>query len=581
VGRTAVTGSYTRPVKVVGLYLVRNEVDVVETNLRHHFDTVLDEAIVIDNGSTDGTLEVVAELARELPIEVASEDGWMYQSERTTRMARYAVLRGADWLIPIDADEFWVGASRPFRQVLEETPDHVLALFVEPITFVQHRGVHTAEPGCVATMTMRPARQIGPVEQAQRMVRDEEIGWVEIRETPKSVHRARPGVFVPQGNHCTGIPGGVPTDALSCFHAPLRARSVMTAKLDQGRRAIEDGSLPDAAWQSKRWWQMGRSHALDREWEALSYRDGAITVAGRRRALVADDRLRARIEAVTPTLRATRARVARPIDEMPPPVAAYLLALDTVPGWFGPLDFRTFVEIDRVQGEHGTAGDIFEVGAYMGRSAILLGHLVREPGERLTVCDVFEHVDVIDPESMPPHNHWYRELTEKAFVEQYQRFHQKLPEILVGRSDTVDAGAGSGTCRVVHVDGGHGDDIVRHDARLARRLLRPGGIVAFGHVSTPHFPGVALAVWELVLSGEFVPLWLTEAKLYGTWDMGDIDWPAAIETWVARHEDLGFDTHTLAGWPVRRLFTMPGPVADLGNLVRIPDLEDMPGGGGT
>ena len=68
---------YTRCVKVVGLYLVRNEVDIMEVNLRHHFATGIDEAIVIDNGSTDGTLEVIADLAEELPIQLSSEVGSM------------------------------------------------------------------------------------------------------------------------------------------------------------------------------------------------------------------------------------------------------------------------------------------------------------------------------------------------------------------------------------------------------------------------------------------------------------------------------------------------------------------------
>jgi hypothetical protein len=44
-------------VKVVGLYLVRNEVDIIETNLRYHLAGVIDEAIVIDNGATDGALQ--------------------------------------------------------------------------------------------------------------------------------------------------------------------------------------------------------------------------------------------------------------------------------------------------------------------------------------------------------------------------------------------------------------------------------------------------------------------------------------------------------------------------------------------
>jgi hypothetical protein len=46
-------GASAAAVKVVGVYLVRNEVDVIETNRRHHhFATGLDEAIVLDNGST-------------------------------------------------------------------------------------------------------------------------------------------------------------------------------------------------------------------------------------------------------------------------------------------------------------------------------------------------------------------------------------------------------------------------------------------------------------------------------------------------------------------------------------------------
>ena len=118
--------TYTRCVNVVGLYLLRNEADIIETNLRHHFASVIDEAIVIDNGSTDGTIELVSELAEDLPIRLASEVGPMYQSDRVTRMARLAVMQGADWVLPIDADEFWVGAgdadSETFSRRLPRRP---------------------------------------------------------------------------------------------------------------------------------------------------------------------------------------------------------------------------------------------------------------------------------------------------------------------------------------------------------------------------------------------------------------------------------------------------------------------------
>ncbi len=563
--------------KVVGLYLVRNEADVIETNLRHHFTNVIDEAIVLDNGSTDGTLELVAELARDLPIQLSSEVGPIYQSDRMTRLARLATLEGADWVLPIDADEFWVGTVAPFRDVLARTPAGVRALFVELVNFVQRRDVLVAEPGCVETMTMRPARPVGPVEETPRLVTDREISWVEVEHTPKSVHRAAPGIFIPTGNHRTGIEGGVVTDELACLHAGIRARSVLAAKLDHGRRSLEEGSPPGSSWHLKRWWELARAHEFEREWAALSYdaEDGAITVGGRARPLAPDDRLRDAVRAVAPRVRVTRRDTAGPTDEMEPAVGAYFFALDTVSGWFDPLDFRVLVELDRVQRAQGVTGDVFEIGTYYGKTAILFGHLLRRPAERLTVCDVFEHAELIDAESWPSFNHWYAGVTRDAFEEQYRRFHDDLPEVIVGLSETIDAGARGGTCRLVHVDGGHSYNVVRGDATTAQTMLRPGGIVAFDDISAAHNPGVALAVWELVLGGRFAPLCLTRDKLYGTWDAGGVDWTAALDAWVEREPEVGSEIVTLAGWPVRRLFALPRHAGGVPDLMVVPELGEL------
>jgi predicted O-methyltransferase YrrM len=568
---------YTRCVKVVGVYLVRNEVDVIETNLRHHFANVIDEAIVVDNGSTDGTLELLGDLAEDMPMQVASEVGQIYQGDRVTRMARFATQQGADWVLPIDADEFWVGTDGPFRTVLEETAPEVRALFVGILNFVQRRDVLVARPGVLSSMTMRPELTVGSAEEASRLVREGEAAWLEVTYTPKVIHRAFPGMVVAKGNHLTGIGGGLPTDRLACLHAPIRARSVLAQKMDHGRRALEERGPAELSWHLKRLWQMAREGTVDREWEALSYEDAVITVGGTRHGLVPDDRLQRIVEAVVPQVRTTVARATNAIDEMPPAVGATFLALDTVPGSLSPLDFRVLVELDRLQKVHGIAGDLFEIGTAFGRSAILLGHLARPPDERVTVCDVFENAWAVDAESFPLYNHRYSELTEKAFLEQYERFHELPPDIIVGASEQLEAGELAGTCRIVHVDGGHSYDIVRQDVATARTLLGPGGIVAFGDIATPDNPGVALAVWELVLSGSFVPLCITEGKLYGTWDGAALDWVAAIDGWVERAPDLGTDIHTLAGWPVRRIFTLGRPPMNQTHVVRIPDFEDMPG----
>jgi len=50
--------------ELVGLMLVRNEADIVRVSLLHHLAQGIDRFLVVDNGSTDGTDCVLAELAR-------------------------------------------------------------------------------------------------------------------------------------------------------------------------------------------------------------------------------------------------------------------------------------------------------------------------------------------------------------------------------------------------------------------------------------------------------------------------------------------------------------------------------------
>jgi hypothetical protein len=67
---------------------------------------------VLDNGSTDGTLDVLHALQREgLPLDVHEDRSLgKFLSQRVNRLAQeFAVGQyGADWVLPLDADEFVV-----------------------------------------------------------------------------------------------------------------------------------------------------------------------------------------------------------------------------------------------------------------------------------------------------------------------------------------------------------------------------------------------------------------------------------------------------------------------------------------
>ena len=97
--------------RVFGLMVVRDAVDLVRVNALHHFEAGLERLLVIDNGSRDGTGELLRELALELPLEVESDPGPFRQADLTNRLAFEARHAGADWVLPIDADEFFVAEA--------------------------------------------------------------------------------------------------------------------------------------------------------------------------------------------------------------------------------------------------------------------------------------------------------------------------------------------------------------------------------------------------------------------------------------------------------------------------------------
>jgi hypothetical protein len=85
----------------------RNEADIIRVNVLHHLAQGIDHPLLIDNGWDDGTVDVLNEMAHSMPVEWSSHVGHFRQKDLLTNLARQALVRGADWVIPIDADEFW------------------------------------------------------------------------------------------------------------------------------------------------------------------------------------------------------------------------------------------------------------------------------------------------------------------------------------------------------------------------------------------------------------------------------------------------------------------------------------------
>lgn len=93
--------------------LVRDEVDIIEDNVRFHAAMGVSEFIVTDNGSTDGTRDILSDLSREFSVTVLDEaQHTIDQDIWVTRMAHGLKESGrVNWVINNDSDEFWVPAD--------------------------------------------------------------------------------------------------------------------------------------------------------------------------------------------------------------------------------------------------------------------------------------------------------------------------------------------------------------------------------------------------------------------------------------------------------------------------------------
>ena len=271
--------------------MVRNEADILRVNLRHHLAAGIDRFLVVDNGSSDGSDQILQELSRDGRVKWTRDEGKYCQAEITTELAREAHAQCADWVITIDADEFWYAPGDNLRSVLEESSAG--ALEVQVTNFIQRRDQIRAEPAGLLYLTRRVPIPVGAEEWIQELVEKKQYSYLEVSFPPKWISRTANSLEIAMGNH--GVSGVSPlerTDEIVCLHAPLRARSLLESKVEQGRRVAALGLEHKRGWHVQRWTRLAEQGEIDKEWPANSYANECVGVYGVEHQVVFDPRLR-------------------------------------------------------------------------------------------------------------------------------------------------------------------------------------------------------------------------------------------------------------------------------------------------
>lgn len=230
--------------EVWAIAMVKNEADIIESFVRHLFSQGVHCLLLMDNGSTDLTWQKVANLAAEFPIYVGRDTEFRYyQAHKMSRLAWLARKGGADWVVPMDADEFWFAEGKPLAQALRDGPG-----------VVRQATVHNAFP-----------------TRAQPTL-DGLVGSMRLDCHPgihgKMCARTFPGLWVRMGNHQIERPG-LEMGGLHVLHLPWRSRDQFVRKAVQGAAALDSAELSKD--KGRHWRELAQQTEVeaDRRWESL------------------------------------------------------------------------------------------------------------------------------------------------------------------------------------------------------------------------------------------------------------------------------------------------------------------------
>jgi Glycosyl transferase family 2 len=261
--------------RLVMTLVVRDEADVVESQLEYHLGAGIDFVLATDHSSTDGTLDVLRRYERAGVLRLFNVSGEMRESDWRTRMARLAAIEhGADWVVNTDADEFWIPRFGTLKESFAAVPDEIGVVWALTCHFVPR-------PEDGRTFAERMTARFAPVAA----LNDPTSPY---RPHAKAAHRADPDIVVWFGSHrvttrLRALTGWHPADV---FHFPFRTLEQYERK--SSRRARGDRPLG----QYVRGLQARERGRLGEVYRSLVVNDEAVARGIAAGSLVDDTRLR-------------------------------------------------------------------------------------------------------------------------------------------------------------------------------------------------------------------------------------------------------------------------------------------------
>lgn len=215
--------------KIFGSCLLKNEADIIQETLEYAV-TWCDLVIVDDNGSTDGTWEIVQDMAKIYPRILPWRQKAQPYSEALRgepfRAYRHLSSKG-DWWAKLDGDERYIDEPREFLSSVPRR-HHVVVAAQCQYQFTEKDLANWEE-------WQRAGAKPAPVHQRLHFYR---CDWAEIR-----FFRYRPSLLWPATTSWPVHMGVIHPRRILNKHLQYRSPDQMQLRLDTRQQAIREGAL--------------------------------------------------------------------------------------------------------------------------------------------------------------------------------------------------------------------------------------------------------------------------------------------------------------------------------------------------
>lgn len=257
--------------KLIMTLLVRNEEDIVRYNIDFHLIRGVDFIIATDNGSTDGTLDILHEYEKKGVLRLIEEPQHNHnQAVWNNRMAQMARDEyDADFIFHCDADEFWFPRSGSLKREITSRSEDILSVNVTNVLLADRDGKETF-PNDARYAVVQPII-------AENYEEETKSGNLFFYQYPPKVifKTAKKMLLVQQGNHAVTNKDDMIKQAISqdivIYHYPVRSKVKFIQKTIMGGSAYEKiKNVPKSyGFHKRRWYEMYKKGLLEQEYKKL------------------------------------------------------------------------------------------------------------------------------------------------------------------------------------------------------------------------------------------------------------------------------------------------------------------------